>query len=470
MNDFNHSIISWLEGVPTDFSCTGAHLTPKEHPNSKKRPYFDSDRPLSPPPSQDHTQDIFPGTDLALEMQPSTPSNKRRKLGGVPILAAHAVDVNNDDNNDDEANEETPRQDGPRSVNDSNNSSRQSSHASNHSSPSKIFSSLSLNPDGLEEKQLDLLDPRIPDTLALLSNEMDDIGTGDRVIPEYLESEISDLQKSTPAYGSFKPRVFDKPTGEGLPLKRYLPHLHHELRLAEVMQLVGDAKDCNDMEDDEAGWNNLVHTPLLKAAFYGKTPRGRQLDGFRPCTSAGILPAYRMKASQGKKVDYVFHLDPEKDDNQPQTMEAIKEIRGVLTDSSINHTSYAPLRPLPISVSIETKRGGASARKAQLQMGVWHAAQWRHLYKLAGDDLQKLPFIPGILVHGHEWIFVASTYHNGKTTLWTSGSFGSTLRLLSTFQVIAGIQRLRTWALEVFWPWYVTLMDAFASYASHSYH
>jgi hypothetical protein len=26
------------------------------------------------------------------------------------------------------------------------------------------------------------------------------------------------------------------------------------------------------MEDDEAGWNNLVHTPLLKAVFYG-TPR-----------------------------------------------------------------------------------------------------------------------------------------------------------------------------------------------------
>ncbi|KAF4977193.1 hypothetical protein FZEAL_6255 [Fusarium zealandicum] len=283
---------------------------------------------------------------------------------------------------------------------------------------------------------------------------MEDIGMGDRVVPEYLESEMTELQKSSKAYGSFKSRMFDKSVGEDP--KRYLPHLHHQLKLAEVIQLVGGAKDCNDMEDDEAGWNNLVHTPLLKAVFYGNTPRGSQLDGFRPCTSASILPGYRIKRASGTRVDYVFHFDPKKDDCQPQTTDAINEWRASLTDNSINHTSYAPLRPLPISVSIETKPGGMSTRKAQLQMGVWHAAQWRHLYKLAGANLKELPFIPGIVVYGHEWIFVASAYDNSKTTLWTSGSFGSTLRLLSTFQVVAGIQRLRTWAIEVFWPWYKT--------------
>lgn len=71
--------------------------------------------------------------------------------------------------------------------------------------------------------------------------------------------------------------------------KRYLSHLHHKLQLDAIIQLLGDAKDCNDMEDDEAGWNNLVHTPLLKAVFYGNTPRGRQLDGFRPWY---IIPSY----------------------------------------------------------------------------------------------------------------------------------------------------------------------------------
>lgn len=138
MNNINYSILSWLESVPTDLSSAGAHLMPKDQFHSKRRPYFDSERPLSPPPSQHHMQDISSESDLALQMQPSTPSNKRRRLGGVPILAAHAIDAINDDN-DDDANEETPTQEAPQSVNNSNNSSRQSSHTSNHSSPSKRF-------------------------------------------------------------------------------------------------------------------------------------------------------------------------------------------------------------------------------------------------------------------------------------------------------------------------------------------
>ncbi|KAM5527969.1 hypothetical protein FOXYSP1_19843 [Fusarium oxysporum f. sp. phaseoli] len=48
-------------------------------------------------------------------------------------------------------------------------------------------------------------------------------------------------------------------------------------------------------------------------------------------------------------------------------------------------------------------------------MATWQAAQWKHLEKLAGDNLDKLPFIPGILIQGHKWIFVASTFSNGKT-------------------------------------------------------
>lgn len=111
----------------------------------------------------------------------------------------------------------------------------------------------------------------------------------------------------------------------------------------------------------------------------------------------------------------MFHFDPEKDSCQPETVDATNTWRAALTDNSINHTPYAPLRRFPISVSIETKPGGMSTRKAQLQMGVWHAAQWRHLYKLAGTNLQALPFIPAILVYGHDWVFVASTYENGKT-------------------------------------------------------
>ncbi|KAH7243798.1 hypothetical protein B0J15DRAFT_89596 [Fusarium solani] len=41
-----------------------------------------------------------------------------------------------------------------------------------------------------------------------------------------------------------------------------------------------------------------------------------------------------------------------------------------------------------------------------------------------------------------------------RRTLWTGGTFGSTETPLKTFQAITGVRRLRTWSLEVFWPWY----------------
>ncbi|RSL43088.1 hypothetical protein CEP54_015228 [Fusarium duplospermum] len=326
-----------------------------------------------------------------------------------------------------------------------------------------MFSTLGLYPTGVDRKQLDVDDPDVPDALAEICIDMDTIATGSCVVPGYLEPEISYLKGSTRTFAVFRPRVFDhsanapgttEPTLSAA--SSSIPAGDHRLTLDEVVQFVGDAKDCHDMEQEEAGWNNLVHTPLLRAVFYGRKPRGRQLDGFCPCTSASILPGYRINNFEGKKVDYVFHLDPSKDSDQSTTEDGALALRRTLTDNSLNHTSYPPLRSHPLSVSIETKRSGESEQKAQLQMGVWQAAQWKLLSELAGDDLRKLPFIPGIFIHGHEWKFVATSYRDGKTILWTGGTFGSTETPLKTFQAIAGVRRLRTWSLQVFWPWYKT--------------
>lgn len=111
----------------------------------------------------------------------------------------------------------------------------------------------------------------------------------------------------------------------------------------------------------------------------------------------------------------MFHLDLSKDGDQPITEDAALSLRRALTDNSINHTSCPPLRSHPLSVSIETKRSGESEQKAQLQMGVWQAAQWKLLSELAGDELGKLTFIPGIFIHGHEGKFVAIFYRDRNT-------------------------------------------------------
>lgn len=56
----------------------------------------------------------------------------------------------------------------------------------------------------------------------------------------------------------------------------------YDVTLDQVLQIYSDAKNCYDLEQDESGWNNLVHTPLLRAGCCGKSTRGRQLVSFSP--------------------------------------------------------------------------------------------------------------------------------------------------------------------------------------------
>ena len=39
-------------------------------------------------------------------------------------------------------------------------------------------------------------------------------------------------------------------------------------------------------------------------------------------------------------------------------------------------------------------------------------------------------------------------------TVLCSVEFGNTSSIVGVFQVIAGLRRLRSWSLDVLWPWY----------------
>jgi hypothetical protein len=140
---------------------------------------------------------------------------------------------------------------------------------------------------------------------------------------------------------------------------------------------------------------------------------------------------------------------------------------------TVNHTDFAPLQLSPIVLSIETKRPGKELDAAQLQMGVWHAAQWAFLRSVIGltpqpltaeeevqrkqkanDVLGQLGFIPGIIVQGHRWLFVFSTLEGDKTVLWTERQFGTTQSILDTYAVVAGIRELARWVRDVYAPWF----------------
>ncbi|CAF3544812.1 unnamed protein product [Fusarium graminearum] len=91
---------------------------------------------------------------------------------------------------------------------------------------------------------------------------------------------------------------------------------------------------------------------------------------------------------------------------------------------------------------------------SEMHLAAWHAAQWRFLKGLAGDNIKDLGFLPGIIIEGHEWKFVATTWKKGKTKLFSSLSLGSTTTELGVYRIFASLKVLGKWVMLFFWPWY----------------
>lgn len=169
-------------------------------------------------------------------------------------------------------------------------------------------------------------------------------------------------------------------------------------------------------------------------------------------------------------------------------MEAQQALCRQTPTSSVNHTDFAPLQLSPIVLSIETKKSGKDLDTAQLQMGIWHAAKWSFLRpavllslqarqaqstpdestpsaaqnlqqqqeqeRQVDEALARLGFLPGVIVQGHKWMLVLSTREHLKTVLWVEQQFGSTHRILETYQVIAGLRELAAWGRDTYLPWF----------------
>ncbi|RSL55533.1 hypothetical protein CEP53_007074 [Fusarium sp. AF-6] len=76
-----------------------------------------------------------------------------------------------------------------------------------------------------------------------------------------------------------------------------------------AMKLVERAGQCHHLQYDEAGWNNLVHTPLLDAVFNNEDPNETQLIHFSPCMTASVSSRFHYFPIPATKVDYVLYLD-----------------------------------------------------------------------------------------------------------------------------------------------------------------
>ncbi|KAE8383310.1 hypothetical protein BDV26DRAFT_277497 [Aspergillus bertholletiae] len=147
---------------------------------------------------------------------------------------------------------------------------------------------------------------------------------------------------------------------------------------------------------------------------------------------------------------------------------------------AVNHTDFDPINERPLLLSIETKKSSIDWNTALLEIGTWHATQWsflqwavrqkmiRQLTEMPKTNeeeekfnanllaiLSALGAMPGIIIQGHRWFLILSTYENEKIKVWTGHQFGTTESYLGVYTVIAGMRQLTAWGRDTYLPWFM---------------
>jgi hypothetical protein len=154
-------------------------------------------------------------------------------------------------------------------------------------------------------------------------------------------------------------------------------------------------------------------------------------------------------------VDFCIHIRPAEE--SPAQL-SIKEICKSRPLGTINHVDGGNLNKDPIVISIETKKHGEEYGKAITQMATWHSAQLRSLRYTSDDErlpprtLTQIQFLPGIIVQGHVWSFVATVERDGRAVLFHQAPIGDTNSQEGILKLLLSLQHLKYWAEEVYWP------------------
>ncbi|KAK2694372.1 hypothetical protein QWA68_005703 [Fusarium oxysporum] len=181
------------------------------------------------------------------------------------------------------------------------------------------------------------------------------------------------------------------------------------------------------MGRSEAAWNHEVHFPLLCLALRNRSKGAFQrLVNVKSCSSASIIPDYRIRFAPDKKIDFCVYLDPHHDPNDTNIASTVDAVRAHLPGLSINPTDDLSLLNNPIAIPIETKRPGEGLDTANLQVATFLTAHLTLLQRLdAGasvpvQDGEKAPsvddlgLLPGLIVQGNTWNFIAASRQDSR--------------------------------------------------------
>ncbi|RWA05846.1 hypothetical protein EKO27_g9249, partial [Xylaria grammica] len=315
---------------------------------------------------------------------------------------------------------------------------------------------------------------------------------------------------------NFVPAVFgDGDSADGGP----------RIALHAVLKVFYAANECCNEDHAEATWNALVHWRVMDLALGELADVPEMLGGVQPqqpqqqhpqpapipgekvhnppnpqvrvrgmpCTAARLTG----RPQGSKMIDYCIFVEPEPeadpqgDGSVAAAAARIDELRSSRAGAGayLNHTDYHALRRRPIVLSAESKRPGEGLRNAQLQLSVWQAAQWRVLIEQVGAAggeegvcgkeggggeggvVTMIPFLPALIIQGHDWYFAATTRAGGKTILWIRQPIGTTDSVLGIFQIICALRHVAGWIRETYWPWYRRAVLRLPGYSStaHTY-
>jgi hypothetical protein len=174
-------------------------------------------------------------------------------------------------------------------------------------------------------------------------------------------------------------------------------------------------------------------------------------------TSTQISTMFKPTKSKSKLVDFCIYMQPGRDSPEQA---AIDNMRYRDRPSrSINHVDSGLLNKHPIAISIETKREGEDYTNAINQMATWHSAQLRSLCYVSPGitrTLSHIELLPGIIVQGHDWNFVATIQRDGKAFTFHKLPIGTTRTRQGIFKVLLALQYLEHWIQTKYWSAFKT--------------
>ncbi|UPL02763.1 hypothetical protein LCI18_013697 [Fusarium solani-melongenae] len=288
------------------------------------------------------------------------------------------------------------------------------SSVSGQSSPSKQARNVELQKTSFKPVSFSLQQDQQPLSLKAICPGLTRIGHGEKLLPDTLRGQLADTDIPDSSFYSTNDAV-----QKGW---KYPPP-------SLVQDTLERAAQCLDEREGESSWNLEVHAPLLAWVFRQQSLK--PLIDYRYCTSAQIIHAYKPKNAPSKMVDFCIIVRPG-DDTDEQDM--IENLCCQRPGQTINHTDWGNLCKNPVAMSIETKRHGENWDTAVLQLAGFHR------------------LLPGIIIQGHDWLFVATIMRNNKATMYHSISIGDTKTVLGIYKLVISLQYLQQWIERTYWP------------------